>query len=104
MNDKEKQEREKDRLKKMSDLVKAVRFNHDKSGKLRAVVNQEKEIEKYMLAITQLSLPHRFGMYKTLKNNAKKKKIKLKVPKTDIPDEHQSDPNHKVRPIFPLDD
>ena len=48
----------------MNLLAKAVRFNHDKSGKFKVMVTPDKEIEKYESRITQLTLPARFGMYK----------------------------------------
>lgn len=51
-------------MERLSTLLKAVRFNHDKEGDLRAIVSLDKEIEKYESRITQLTLPARFGMYK----------------------------------------
>lgn len=36
----------------MNLLAKAVRFNHDKSGKFKVMVTPDKEIEKYESRIT----------------------------------------------------
>lgn len=66
------------------------------------------EFEKYRVErakaeiykITQLTLPHRFGMYKSLQNNARFMNIELEEPGTDEPSGGPKDENHKVRPIF----
>ena len=66
------------------------------------------EFEKYRVErakaeiykITQLTLPHRFGMYKSLQNNARFMNIELEEPGTDEPSGRPKDEKHKVRPIF----
>ncbi len=54
-------------MKKLFELPKAIRFNHNLStiGGLKAIANLNKEIDTYEVGTTQLTLPHRFGMYKT---------------------------------------
>ena len=92
----------------LASLVKAVKFNHGiGSGKYIIRVNPSEEIRKYKERIAQLTLPNRFGMYKGLTNRAKyDPNIVLEEPKTqlDSTSYEKPDQDHKVRPIFPLDD
>lgn len=72
-----------DDMKKLFELPKAIRFNHNlpTSGKLKAIANLDKEIDNYEVGTTQLTLPHRFGMYKTpAKDVPKTTKIELEDP------------------------
>ena len=83
-------------------LLKAVKYNHNKgTGRIKAKVNPETEIERYQYRITKLSLPHRFGMYRPSKSMKRfDSEIELDglniVPKMDSAD----DPSHKFRSIF----
>ena len=98
-----KDEERKSDIKRMKLLAKAIRFNHDKTGKLNVMVDPDYEIEQYRQRIAKLSLPNRFGMYRPLS----KEKTPLKT-QVDIeePTEQQldstyaPDPNHKRRDIF----
>ena len=87
-------------------LARAVRYNH----KLPAVMckididDVEQELENYGCKTTQLTLPQRFGMYKTpTKDVPKFTDIELEDPPF-FPDSTSSqfarNPNHKVRSIF----
>ena len=63
----------------------------------------DQELREYSLKISRLSLPHRFGMYKSLKNNAKiDDSVELETPKTQIDSTYSylANPNHKIRSIF----
>lgn len=64
---------------------------------------KERDLNNKNFRITQLALPHRFGMYKSLKNHAKVEHIELEEPK-DFLDSTASgiiaNPNHKRRSIF----
>lgn len=89
----------------ITSLIKAVKTNHG-IGKGRYVirVKPSEEIKKYKERITQLSLPHRFGMYKSLKKGMNKRTdIELEIPtiqdNTDGPGGNNK-PNHKRRCIF----
>ena len=52
-------------IEQMTLLEKSIRFNHDKDGKFVVMVDPDHEIENYQTGMTQLTLPHRFGLYKT---------------------------------------
>jgi hypothetical protein len=69
------------------------------------MVNPEYEIENYQTGMTQLTLPHRFGLYKTpTKDVPKTTEIELENPEDNFIDSTSSrmtkNPNHKVRGIF----
>ena len=59
----------KDEIEELQTLAKAIRYNHDISdfNKINMTVNQEWELDNHDLKITQLTLPHRFGMYREQK-------------------------------------
>ena len=102
MNDSEQTE-----LEKMFELDEAIRFNHNiPTGSYSLKVNPEEELEKYRLGMARLTLPHRFGMYrKQAKNTPKVTSVDMEVPSENPPAEPTTaNPDHKVRPIFPLDD
>lgn len=97
-------EKIKNRISMMKNIVKAVSFNHDKDGQFKAVLDPDKELTHYDTGITQLTLPHRFGLYKTpTKDIPKTTKVDLEDPPF-FPDSTSSrlarNPNHKVRSIF----
>jgi hypothetical protein len=49
-----------------------VRYNHGITDEVKKLfVDDKLEIESYKNRIAQLTLPHRFGMYRELKNRAK---------------------------------
>jgi FKBP-type peptidyl-prolyl cis-trans isomerase 2 len=49
----------------MDMLLKAVRYNHEISGeKFKLKVNVKEELDLYENRIMNISLPHRFGMYR----------------------------------------
>ena len=53
-------------LEEIQTLATAIRYNHD-IGDFQSIdmaINPEWEMENYNLKITQLTLPHRFGMYR----------------------------------------
>lgn len=89
-------------------------FDNDNFGILKEEnIDITREFQRYrenrVLAkykITQMTLPHRFGMYKNLKNAKKFKPIELETPtiqdNTDGPGGNHN-PNHKRRSIFPID-
>lgn len=84
--------------------MKAVKFNHNISDGTKfkiKVKNIQAEIEEYSHRVAKLSLPNRFGMYKTpAKAKAEKiEDLELEEPSTE---EHEviPDPNHKKRGIF----
>ena len=88
--------------KEIETLFSAMRFNHNKenSNSVKCLVNPDKEIKHYGLGPTQLTLPHRFGMYKTPTKDAKKTtQLDVEVPEFE-PTERNANPNHKVRNIF----
>lgn len=97
-------EKIKNRISMMKNIVKATSFNHDKDGQFKAVLDPDKELTHYDTGITQLTLPHRFGLYKTpTKDIPKTTKVDLEDPPF-FPDSTSSrfarNPNHKVRSIF----
>ena len=76
-----KEEERKSDIKRMKLLAKAIRFNHEKTEKLNVMVNPDYEIANYQTGMTQLTLPHRFGMYKTpTKDVTKTTEIELDDP------------------------
>lgn len=87
-------------------LTRAVRFNHklsDVTCKID-IVSVEQELEQYSCKASQLTLPARFGMYKTpTKDVPKTTEIELEDPPFS-PDSTSSrlakNPNHKIRSIF----
>lgn len=92
-------------IEQMTLLEKSIRFNHDKDDKFVVMVDPDYEIENYQTGMTQLTLPHRFGMYKTpTKDVPKTTEIELEEPKDSFIDSTSSrlakNPNHKVRGIF----
>ena len=96
-----------DRIDELKELSKAVKFNHNISGNgsFSLSVYSEEELERYKVGMTQLTLPQRFGMYKTpTKDVPKTTKIELEEPKNNFVDSTSSilakNPNHKVRGIF----
>ena len=102
-----KDEERKSDIKRLKLLAKSIRFNHDKGegGSFNAIVNPDKEIEHYEMGATQLTLPQRFGMYKTpTKDVPKFTDIKLEDPSSTLDSTSSSilekNPNHKVRGIF----
>jgi hypothetical protein len=99
-----KDEERKSDIKRMKLLAKAIRFNHNKTGKLNVMVDPDYEIEKYQIGMTQLTLPHRFGMYKTpTKDVPKRTEVELEDPPFNVSEALsilERNPNHKVRGIF----
>ena len=98
---------ESQKMKQMFDLAKAIRFNHDKSGSFKVMVDPDHEIDLYKQRITQLTLPARFGMYKTPRNFPEKTPVDVEDPtsqsssssSSNLPDSSK-DSSHKTRPIF----
>ena len=92
----------------MDTLVRAVRTNHDITDEIAKLwVDDKFEIETYKNRIAHLTLPYRFGMYKRLKNRAEYNPdivLEDPEPQLDSTSSENIDKNHKVRPIFPLDD
>jgi len=92
-------------LAELKSIAKAVRVNHEKGDSdIKCILNPDKELEVYNTGITQLTLPHRFGLYKTpTKNISKFTALELDDPPF-LPDSTSSrlarNPNHKVRGIF----
>ena len=99
-----KDEERKSDIKRMKLLAKAIRFNHNKTGKLNVMVDPDYEIENYKNGMTQLTLPHRFGLYKTpTKDVPKTTEIELEDPPFNMDSTSSilaNNPNHKVRNIF----
>lgn len=96
-------EEERKDLDELNLLIKAVRYNHNKGNKpFNAIVNPDVEIELYQSRIARLSLPHRFGMYKSLPNNARPMDIELEEPgkMPDSTSHGNQNPNHRKRGIF----
>ena len=94
-----KEEERKNDIKRLKLLVKAISFNHDKSGKIDAIINPDYEIEQYRQRAARLSLPKRFCMYKTpIKDVPKKEDCSeiLEEPSVQV----DSTYSHKVRSIF----
>lgn len=92
-----------ERAKAIKYHIDAIKFNAKKSGNFKVICNMNNQLEKYESRIAKLSLPHRFGMYKSLKNNAKvDDSVELETPKTQIDSTYSSltNPNHKIRSIF----
>lgn len=92
-------------MRKLNELKKSIRFNHDIGNeKCKVIVNPDNERKHYGTGAAQLTLPHRFGLYKTpTKNVPKKTKIELEDPTFNIggkPSILERNPNHKVRSIF----
>lgn len=92
-------------LRKLNELKKSIRFNHDIGNeKCKVIVNPDKERKNYGTGATQLTLPHRFGMYKTpMKDVPKITKTELEDPMSKIGDMSsilERNPDHKVRGIF----
>ena len=101
-----KDEERKGDIKRLKLLAKAIRFNHDKSGSFKVMVDPDHEIDLYKQRITQLTLPARFGMYKTPRNFPEKTPVDVEDPisqssssSSNIPDSSK-DSSHKTRPIF----
>ena len=101
MTDEEKQE-----LEELQNLAKAVRFNHDilDVQKVDMKIDPSWELENHALKITQLTLPHRFGMYKAASRNVKiKTKTELEEPSTEAISENSGEiwqDTSKRRSIF----
>ena len=91
-------------LDQMKSLVDAVKSNHNLQGSFITCVNPMDEMRMYMDRTACLTLPHRFGMYKSLKHNAKfDKEMKLDDPNKQADSSSSSlvdNPNHKRRSIF----
>ena len=105
----EKRDGEQDSIKPLSpskerqllSLMKAVKSNHDIQGSnFRLIVTPTKEIEEYKQRITQMSLPKRFGMYKTSKTYQPKTKTEVEIPEPNPDSEYTPPEGHKTRPIF----
>lgn len=58
-------ELEKAEFDKLKEVFTAIKFNHNIEGKVSGSYNVDEELEKYRTRITQMTLPNRFGMYKT---------------------------------------
>ena len=54
-----------------------------------------------IMQMTQMTLPNRFGMYKTQKTFQRETQVEIEIPPFK-PDDAQRDPNHKYRGIFDL--
>ena len=87
-------------------LTRAVRFNHKISDiKYKLFLdNVDGELEAYSCKTSKLTLPHRFGMYKTpIKDVPKTIEIELEDPPFNVSEAlsiMERNPNHKVRGIF----
>lgn len=92
-------------LTELKSIAKAVRVNHEKGDSdIKCILNPERELEMYNMGITRLTLPHRFGMFKTpTKDVPKFTDVQLEDPPFH-PESTSSrlagNPDHKVRPIF----
>ncbi len=87
-------------LEQLKYLFEAVQYNYDLPDNFIVVVNPLEEIEIYNQRLTKMSLPGRFGMYKSTKKDAEEK---LDIDPEDPPfnpNPRKVDPNHKVRDIF----
>jgi hypothetical protein len=51
----------------MEYLFEAVKYNHDLPNNFITIVNPLEEIDLYNQRLTKMSLPGRFGMYKSKK-------------------------------------
>lgn len=88
-------------------LTRAVRFNH-KISEIKSKVSidsVEQELNDYSYKTSKLTLPQRFGMYKTpTKDVPKTTEIELEDPKNNFIESASSilarNPNHKKRSIF----
>ena len=87
-------------------LTRAVRFNHEISDiKSKVFIDSvEQELNDYSCKISKLTLPQRFGLYRTpTKDTPKITEVELEDPPF-LPDSTSSrlasNPNHKVRSIF----
>lgn len=89
----------------LNSLVRAVKSNNNiEGGKFKVTVKPKDEMAKYKERTAKLSLPARFGLYKTpTKDVPKFTDIELEDPPF-LPDSTSSrfarNPNHKVRSIF----
>ena len=87
-------------MEQMEYLFEAVKYNHDLPDNFITIVNPLEEIDLYNQRLTKMSLPGRFGMYKSKKEDAEEK---LDIDPEDPPfnpSPRQVDPSHKVRGIF----
>ena len=85
---------EKNELEELENLANAVRFNHDildvENVDMR--IDPYWELETHSTKITQLTLPHRFGMYKAVSKGASiKTKTDLEEPATEVQDDDSDD-------------
>jgi hypothetical protein len=111
------QKRDVPKVKKLTDsqkrqlntLVRAIRFNRglDESTDFKVSVVPNLEVSQYRLGMTQLTLPQRFGLYKTpTKGVPTTTMVELDNPSNELLDESsvsefvKNHPNHKVRGIF----
>ena len=87
-------------------LARALKHNHSMESESFAMSNvfPFKEIMRYLNPIenvTQLTLPHRFGMYKTpTKGFNKTTEVELEDPPFNLDSTYSTLANHKVRDIF----
>ena len=96
------------RIEETNKLVKALRYNYktlsERPSFRMKVKHPDKELERYEQRVAKLSLPQRFGMYKTKVQQAEDApKEKLETPPTEAANEEkiaEKNPNHKVRSIF----
>ena len=66
-------ERIRNEIQKLKQLVEAIRFNHNiqDGEEFKLTVKPYKELARYKIGITQLTLPARFKMLKTSKTTPK---------------------------------
>ena len=70
-----------ERAKERNTLIEAIKFNTQKTNGFKVICDKESQLKKFALGPTQLTLPHRFGMYKTpTKDVPKTTKIELEDP------------------------
>lgn len=98
-----------EKSKELDELIEAVKFNYnirENNFILEAFVPEE-ELDLYRSRITHLTLPRRFGMYKTQTKNvkAKEESFEAEEPETTIDKDYmETNKDHRIRPIFPVDD
>ena len=100
-------------LRQLNTLVKAIKFNRgiESVKKFKVTVDPIEEIRQYKLGISQLTLPARFHMVKTPTNQPRTTNVELEDPESQLDSSSSGldssashlKPDHKRRPIFPLD-
>ena len=93
-----------ERAKAVKHHIDIINFNAQKSGNFKVICNMDNQLEKYESRIVRLSLPHRFGMYKTQMDMPKTTEVELDTPceepMEDSTIEREDGKTHRVRGIF----